>query len=610
MNNTSPQTVARRTGIFNAAAELFGLVDRAQIGWLAVVMVALATSSVVTLGFGYVLKGLVDDGFSKGDIAHLNHTLLIMLVMIAALAMASFGRLAISGWLSERMVSRLRLRAFAHLLTLDPSFYHRRQSAEISSGLSADLSTVGTVMATSLPMVARHTLMVIGGLGMLLATSAHLTMLVLVVLPLIAVPVVIIGRLVRKNSKTVQEQASQLGGMVGETLAAIQTVQSYTAEQGFITRFTAQDAEATKATMRQTYSRSAMVSSIIFVLFSSLCAVMWVGAHDVMEGRMSAGALTSFVFYAGLVASAFGVLGDMGAALFRASAALDRIRDILAIEPRIASPLTSPKGDAPRLTGAVRFDHVYFRYDNSARAAALDGVSFEVRAGETIAIVGDSGAGKTTLFQLLMRFYDPLGGSIAIDGHDLRAIDLHTLRASLAYVPQDSALFSGSVRDNILLGKPDATPEQIEQAANDAMAHEFIMGLPQGYDTLLGERGMRLSGGQKQRIALARALVKPAPVLLLDEATAALDSNNEKSIQDAVRTLHGKRTVMIIAHRLSTVLEADRIFVMQAGRIVEEGTHNELLAKGGVYARMVAQQFTVAEDRARRAYPDLSGSLQ
>lgn len=602
--------VSRRPakGIVAPVLNVFGLVDRRQTGWFVLMLVVLAAAAFITLGFGIVIKDLVDSGFAANDPAHLNHSLAIMLAMVTGLALSSFARLAISGWLAEQMVSRLRLHAFSHLLDLDPAFYQKRQSAEISSSLSADLTTIGTVIATSMPMVARHSLMILGGLSMLVTTSVHLTLLVLVVLPLVALPVVIIGRLVRRNAKTAQEHAGALGGMVGETLASIQTVQSYNAQKGFLARFESMTDASGKAAMRQVYSRSAMVSSIIFILFVSLCTVMWVGAHDVMAGRMSAGELTSFVFYAGVVASAFGVLGDMGAALFRASAAMDRVRDILGQAPKIASP--EVVGDTPVVTGSVRIENVCFRYDPAARNSALDGVTMSIMAGETVAIVGDSGAGKTTLFQLMMRFYDPEAGRILLDGRDLRAFDLGVLRSAIAYVPQDSALFSGSVRDNILLGDPKASPEQVEAAARDAMAHDFIMALPQGYDTPLGERGMRLSGGQKQRIALARALLKPAPVLLLDEATASLDSANEKSIQEAVRTLHGRRTVMIIAHRLSTVLEADRIFVMQRGRIVEEGTHANLLAQGGIYARMVSQQFAVAEDRARREYPDLSGRLQ
>lgn len=600
-NDTEKQ---RSGSIILPIVNVMGLIDRSQIGGFLAMLCALAAAASITLGFGYVLKGLVDHGLTDRNTAQLNSSLALMVVMVAGLALASFARLAISGWLAEQLVAKLRIHAFSRLLMLDPGFYMKRASHEVSNSLSADTTLIGTTVATSMPLVVRNILLVSGGIVMLVATSPHLTLLVLLVLPLVALPVVLIGRLVRKNAKGAQEQTGKLGGMMGETLSAIQTVQSFTAEERFARKFGGEAESALKAAMKQILSRSAMAASVIFILFSSLCAVMWVGAHDVMNGTMSAGALTSFVFYAAIVASAFGILGDVGAAMFRAAAAMERIRELLAIEPKIISPKVDEK-PAPFL-GSISIENVYFRYQD---APVLNGISMAVHAGETIAIVGASGAGKTTLFQLLMRFYDPTEGRILMDGRDVRALPLGPLRDAVAYVPQDGALFSASVRENILLGNPDARKGQIEQAAKDAQAHDFIMALPEGYDTLLGERGMRLSGGQKQRIALARALLKDAPILLLDEATAALDSENEKAIQKAIHELRGKRTVMIIAHRLSTVLEADRIFVMDAGKVVEEGKHAELLAKGGIYARMVSQQFTLAETRARQIHPDLSGSL-
>lgn len=594
----------RPSGIVSPIVNAMGLIDRSQIGAFMAMLGVIASAAVITLGFGYILKTLVDEGFSASDPARLNQSLVIMLCMIAGLALASFGRLAIAGYLAEQLVAKLRVHAFARLLTLDPAFYMRRASHEVSNAVSADTALIGTTIATSMPLVVRNILLVAGGIAMLVATSPQLTMMVLLVLPLVALPVVLIGRIVRRNAKGAQERVGLLGGQMGEALASIQTVQSYTAEESFARRFANAAEDALNAAMKQTLSRSAMAASIIFILFASLCAVMWVGAHDVMKGTMSAGALTSFVFYAAIVASAFGILGDVGASLFRATAAMERIREILALAPSVVSPQNAEPLQS--VQGSIGMEDVHFKY---ADAPTIDGITMNIRAGETIAIVGPSGAGKTTIFQLLMRFADPQSGRITLDGRDIRTISLHDLRGAFAYVPQDCTMFSGSVRDNILLGNTDARTGQIEKAARDAQAHDFIMELPEGYDTKLGERGMRLSGGQKQRIALARALLKDAPILLLDEATAALDTQNERAIQDAVHLLHGKRTVMIIAHRLSTVLEADRIFVMNAGKIIEEGTHAQLMSKGGIYARMIEQQFASAEDNARRVLPGVTDSL-
>ncbi|USO07645.1 MAG: ATP-binding cassette domain-containing protein [Rhodospirillales bacterium] len=593
----------QRRNFVKPLLNLLGLIGRGQLPAFLGLLIAVGGAAGITLAFGHVIKNLVDQGFTGAGAAHLDRTLMLMVALVAGLALSSFSRLSLAGWLSERLVADLRTRAFARLLMLDPGYYHKRLSHEIATALSADTALIGTTMATSLPLVLRNILLVLGGMAMLLTTAPRLTLLVLLVMPLVALPVIVIGRVVRGNARHAQERTGALGGLMGETLAAIQTVQSFTAETRLSERYRRDAEDVLRADMRQILSRAAMVASIIFILFSSLCGVMWLGAHDVMAGRLSAGALTGFVFYAAIVASAFGILGDVGAAVFRAAAALERVREMLALEPAITSAADAKPLAVPA-RGDIAVENLSFAYGD---APILDGLTLQVRAGETVAVVGASGAGKTTLFQMLMRFADPQRGRVLLDGQDISDLKLEDLRGAIAYVPQDGALFSTSVRDNIRLGDPDATQDRVEAAARDAQAHDFIMAMPHGYDTELGERGTRLSGGQRQRIALARALLKPAPVLLLDEATAALDSENEKAIQQAVRALHGRRTVLIIAHRLSTVLEADRIFVLNDGRVAEEGTHAELVRKGGLYARMWEQQFSMAETQARAAHPNVSG---
>lgn len=598
------------------ARSLWARLDGRQRWILGGIILALLASASVTLAFGFILKTLVDQGFLNGDSTHLNNTLIMMLGLVIIMGLASFTRMTLSGLLGEELVSALRVEAFKHLLTLDPSFYQRENSGEIAARLTSDMTLIQTVVSSSLPMLVRNALMIMGGFTMLVLTSGHLSLLVLALLPLVAIPVIVIGRMVRRTTKTAQDEVSALGGFLAESLQTIQTLQSFTAEALYGQRFADRSRAAVRAGMRQTAMRAGMAASIIVVLFSSITVVLWLGAHEVLDGTMSAGQLTSFVFYAALVASAFGVLGDVSASLFRAAAGFERVRAIMGIQSSLPD-IAKAVGPWP-LRGSIAFETVHFAYPERIEAidAPLDphtrphihglaGCSFEVEAGETIAIVGPSGAGKTTIFQLLMRFYDPVHGSITLDGHDLRTLRLHDVRSHIAHVPQDPALLSDTVTENIRLGKPDATLAEIEQAAMAAQAHDFILSLPQGYDTQLGERGMRLSGGQRQRLALARAFLKDAPVLLLDEATSALDTDNERAIQSALHFQRGKRTILVIAHRLSTIMDADRILVIDGGRVREHGTHAELMAKGGLYKRMVEQQFSMEEREARAKNPNL-----
>ncbi|HEY8963868.1 MAG TPA: ABC transporter transmembrane domain-containing protein, partial [Alphaproteobacteria bacterium] len=502
---------------------------------------------------------------------------------------------------AEKIVSDLSARSFGHLLKLDPAFFDRHNSHEMAARISADAALIQGVVATSMPLVLRNILMLIGGIAMLATTSPRLTLLVLIVLPLVAVPVIVLGRMVRRNARHVQDETGNLGGLLGESLSGIQTVQSFTYENALKSRYNEATRNVSRAALRQTLSRSGMVSSVILILFSSICVVLWYGAHDVLDGNLSAGNLVSFVFYAGMVASAFGVLGDMGSALIRAAAAFERMTAILNVQPNLAD-----SNFTPDLKGDIAFNAASFAYQEQN---ILNGLTLSIPAGTTAALVGASGEGKTTVFKLLMRLYDVQSGAVTVDGHDVRAINLNTLRQAISYVPQDAILFSGSVRENILVGNPDASDAEMFAAAKASLSHDFIQSLPDGYNTLVGERGMKLSGGQRQRIALARALLKNAPVLLLDEATASLDTENEQAIQQALKGQHGKRTMLIIAHRLSTVMEADMIFVMSGGQIVEQGTHADLVAKRGLYSRMVEAQFLTDESRARRLHPDIPAGI-
>jgi len=571
-------------------------------GWiLAGTCLAVAASAGMALSFGHILKTLVDQGFVAESATHLNRALTMMLMIVAGLALASFARLTMSGWLAEKIVSDLSARSFGHLLKLDPAFFDRHNSHEMAARISADAALIQGVVATSMPLVLRNILMLIGGIAMLATTSPRLTLLVLIVLPLVAVPVIVLGRMVRRNARHVQDETGNLGGLLGESLSGIQTVQSFTYENALKSRYNEATRNVSRAALRQTLSRSGMVSSVILILFSSICVVLWYGAHDVLDGNLSAGNLVSFVFYAGMVASAFGVLGDMGSALIRAAAAFERMTAILNVQPNLAD-----SNFTPDLKGDIAFNAASFAYQEQN---ILNGLTLSIPAGTTAALVGASGEGKTTVFKLLMRLYDVQSGAVTVDGHDVRAINLNTLRQAISYVPQDAILFSGSVRENILVGNPDASDAEMFAAAKASLSHDFIQSLPDGYNTLVGERGMKLSGGQRQRIALARALLKNAPVLLLDEATASLDTENEQAIQQALKGQHGKRTMLIIAHRLSTVMEADMIFVMSGGQIVEQGTHADLVAKRGLYSRMVEAQFLTDESRARRLHPDIPAGI-
>lgn len=567
-------------------------------GWvMAGAGVALVVAAAATLGIGQAMRVIVDHGFDADNAGSLDVYFAMMLGVIVLLAMATFGRHYLVSWLGERVVADIRSTVYGHVIRLSPEFFEVTRTGEVLSRLTTDTTLIQSVVGSSASMALRNVLLFLGGTVMLVVTSPRLSGLVFLALPMVLVPILVYGRRVRRLSRSAQDRVAAAGAYAGESLNAVQTVQAFNHEDRDRTFFAATVERAFAAAVSLIRARSWLTATVMILVFGAVDLVLWFGARDVVAGNTSAGELTAFVFYAIVVAGAVGALSEVFGELQRAAGAAERLMELLATPPRIAAPPHPVKlPEPPR--GEVVFADVTFRYPGRPDVEVLKHFSLSVRPGETVALVGPSGAGKSTVFQLLMRFYDPQQGSVAIDGVPLVEADPEQARRRIGLVPQDAVVFGLSADENIRYGRPEASGDEVRAAARAAQAWAFLEELPDGYETELGERGSQLSGGQRQRIAIARAVLRDAPVLLLDEATSSLDAESEKLVQSALAPLMEGRTTLVIAHRLATVLKADRIVVMDKGEIVATGTHAELSAAGGLYARLAALQFDAAREAA------------
>ena len=560
---------------------------------------AAALALVLTAGVSLVLPIAVRrvvDGFGEGA-ALLDSYFAAALGIAALLAVGTGLRFWLVTRLGERVVADIRRALFDRILGLSPAFYERMMTGEVLSRLTTDTTLVLAVIATSVSVALRNMLILAGGLVLLAFSSAKLTALVLLVVPGVIVPIVVLGRRLRALSRQTQDWIAASSGNAAEALGAVQTVQAFTHEGASRAEFARITEASFDAARRRIATRAAMTVIVIFLVFAGIVGVMWVGARDVRAGVMTPGELVQFVIYAIMVAAAVGALSEVWGELQRAAGATERLVELLGATDTVRDP-AHPVALPRPVRGAIAFESVRFAYPTRPGVAVLSDVGLHIRPGETVALVGPSGAGKTTVLQLILRFYDPEGGRITLDGIDLRDMARADFRAAMALVPQDPVIFSTSARENIRFGRPDATDAEVEAAARAAAAHDFIARLPEGYGTVLGERGMLLSGGQRQRIAIARAILRDAPVLLLDEATSALDAESERAVQAAVERLSEGRTTIVVAHRLATVKRADRIVVFDRGRIVAQGSHESLVAEGGLYARLARLQFTDGAEAA------------
>ena len=556
-------------------------------------LLALIVTAGITLSMGQGIRLLVDKGFMTQSAHLLNQSIGFFLLLVLGLSVGTFVRFYLVSWIGERVVADIRRQVFNHLIGLHPGFYENNRSSEIQSRLTTDTTLLQSVIGSSLSLFLRNSLMVIGGVVLLFVTNPKLTSIVVVALPLVLVPILFFGRRVRSLSRQSQDRIADVGSYVAEALGQIKTVQAYNHQQQDQQRFASTVEHAFATARKRILQRAWLITLVILLVLGAVGVMLWVGGMDVIAGRITGGELAAFVFYSLVVGSAFGTLSEVIGELQQAAGAAERIAELLQAKSLILPPSTDLRVLPERVDGNLQLENLRFSYPSRPESYAIDGLSLSVNAGETLALVGPSGAGKSTLFDLLLRFYDPQQGQILLEGQPITQLDPQDLRRCFALVSQTPALFFGTIEDNIRYGNAGASDGQVEAAARIAHAHDFILQMPEGYKTHLGDGGLGLSGGQRQRLAIARALLVDAPILLLDEATSALDAQSEHLIQQALPSLMQGRTTLVIAHRLATVQNADRIAVMDQGKLVAIGTHAQLIASNPLYARLAALQFNV-----------------
>ncbi len=566
---------------------------RPYLGAVSGAALGLLVSSGMVLMIGQGLKTVIDHGLANHSMAELNQGAVLMIAIIGVLALASGGRFFLVSWIGERVTADLRRAVFDHLISLSPAFFETARTGELLSRLTADTAVIQTVIGSAISQWLRNVLMCIGALALLFVTSAKLALFVFAVVPLILVPLLGLGRRERRLSRTAQDRIADTAAYAEEALNAVRTVQAFGHEGTDRAVFGAAVETSVAAAIRRLRNRSMLIVLFFVLGFGAILLAIWFGGREVIQERMSGGELSAFLFYAVLVATSGGTMTELWGELQRAAGAAERLLELLAVKPIISAP-ANPRPMPEPARGTLAFDRVSFRYPARPDRSALADFSLEVRPGETVALVGPSGAGKTTVFQLLMRFYDPESGRITVDGLDIREADPAAVRARLGMVPQDPVIFGATALENIRYGRPEASDAEVREAADAAAATEFLDRMPEGLNTFLGQKGVQLSGGQRQRIAIARAILRDPPILLLDEATSALDAESERAVQSALTRLAQGRTTLVIAHRLATVRRADRIVVLDQGRIVSTGTHESLVREGGLYARLAELQFAAA----------------